>query len=345
MKGNSRIPVDKYLEHALRFSRKEVCISRDLMKWLPAEIVDAHVHCGLPEHVKRLEDEIFRHVISTFPFFSLEHSKSLDEHFYPGKAVRKLRFPMPYSGIDLVAANAYLENEAQGGDRIALAGIPDDSEYTTRMLRTRKFAALKMYYLYQVPPKRKIYEVFPLCVLEETQALGVPIILHLPLPITQSLSDLLRLQRDFPRIKVVLSHLGVAHLPSKELAGVYREAAKHPGTFMDTAMIASSEVVRLALGSFGTERILFGSDEPLSVIRCASYKNPHLGPRLVTDYPYHWADRTEQEQYAALFPELIHAHWSSLEAIREAVCVSQKEGEKSTKERIFRGNSKNLYGF
>jgi hypothetical protein len=334
------------MTYSLELNAIERVLRERFQSWLPDTIIDAHAHCNLGEHVLYREQKMFGHMMTTFPEYSLADSVASHEQFFPGITVRSLRFPQVFRGIDIKAANAYLLRQSPLTDRVALLGIPTDVDYTIRMLAHPRVSALKMYYIFFDPPAQTILQVFPVDVLAVAQEREIPIILHLPRVITRSLGDLLALLESFPRLRVVLAHLGLPHLPVPGLEEAYQRAAAHPNVFMDTAMIPSWEVVALALSTFGPSRLMFGSDEPLHMIRSQVYEHPELGQRLITEYPYHWVDHEEHTRFKHLLHNPVHTLWQALEAIQVALekMGTRKEADKA-KNAIFFENALEIYGF
>jgi predicted TIM-barrel fold metal-dependent hydrolase len=289
------------------------------MSYLPDRLIDCHAHSNLPDHVAGLDDSVYYHMMSTFPYFTLEQSYHVQKVFYPNKAIRTLRFANAYKGINHKAANQYLIDNCIATDRIALCGIPNDVMYTTLMMRHPRIAALKIHPAVFPPRASKIYEYFRPEILEEAQSLRIPIILHLPKIITECADDLRKLLADFPNLTVVIAHLGLPHSPVPGLAETYAEFSLYGNLYMDTAMIPSKDVIKLALDTFGIYRIMFGSDEPLNMIRSTVYHNPLFGERIVTEYLYHWVNHEEHETFGHLAKGAIHTQWQALLAILEAI--------------------------
>src|SRR5947209_17806151 len=104
---------------------------------------------------------------------------------------------------------------------------------------------------------------------------------------------------------------------------------------MDTAMIPSAEVIELAISTFGIERIMFGSDEPLNMIRSVVYDNPVLGQRLATEYRYHWVDPEEHTKYKYIAYGAVHTHWQALEALKAALHKLSPSLQEAAKRLIF----------
>jgi len=291
----------------------------DILAWLPEEIIDVHTHCNLSEHVLEISQEIYNHPISTFPSFTLEDSYEMVRRMYPGKRVRTIRFANAWKGIDHKAANDYLARNSRSGDSVALYGIPTEEEYTIDMLASGRFAALKCYPAFLNPPAQKIYQYFTPAILREAEKMRIPIFLHLPSIITDCVDDLKNLLSDFPDLTVILAHLGLPLLPVPGLQKAYVEIAKCRRVFMDTSIVPSSEVMEIAISEFGPDRILYGSDEPLNLIRAKAYDNPLLGQRFATEYPYHWVCPEERAQYGYLAKGCLSLHCQTLEALRTAL--------------------------
>jgi predicted TIM-barrel fold metal-dependent hydrolase len=339
------LPIKDYFAHAYRMSDSEIKIRDSLMDWLPDEIVDAHAHCNLAAHVVDINPKARQHMLSTFPYFPLEDSERLRTMFFPGKRLRSLRFAKTYRGLDHRAANDYLLEHSPKEDRVALFGLPEDVEYTNQMLRHPRVSALKMYWSYVEPSAEVIYDFFRPEILEEAQANDIPLVLHLPKVIVRSLDDLLQVTRDFPRLRMVLAHLGLSKLVVPGLEEALKEAAKVETIFMDTALNPSADVVAMSLRIFGAERIMFGSDEPLNLIRSVAYEHPEKGQRIVSDYPYHWVDKQEFNEYGHLAKGARHSHWLSMLAIKEAMDRLPAKEQTAAKEWLFRKTAEAVYGF
>ncbi len=342
-----------YYDHAFTLNEAELALRARLLTQVPGLIIDAHVHAGGADHFDEaaLPTHIFGHMMSTFPVVTVEQSQLIDRTFLPGKDVRKVRFAHAFTGIGHQAVNAYLLESSPSSDAVALFGLsncPDDIGYTIDELRSRRYAGLKMYYNASNPPKSQLYDYFPPDVLHVAEAVGVPIILHLPHSLYNSAAEVEQLTAEHPNLKVILAHIGVAHVVKPELDKILRSIAASGNVYVDTSAVENPQLVLSALQQLGYGNVLYGSDEPLSLIRSVVYENPSLGPRLLTDYPYHWADQQEQEQWGHLFTDkFVHAHWRQLQAIVDA--VNQLHESPQTRARvledIFYANAARLFGF
>ncbi len=340
-----QIPVEAYLRDALTLKEGELAKIAEFSEWLPDDIIDCHAHSNLEEHVSYVSEKTFGHMLSTFTYFSIENSKRVHTLLYPGKRIRSLRFPKTFRGIDHYAANEYLLNESDPEDRVAIFGLPQDVPYTGAMLKHPRCSALKMYWSYVEPSAETIYDFFLPEILEEAQACGVPIVLHLPKMITRSLGDLLQMLNDFPRLRVSIAHLGLSKMDVPGLREAL--AALRPFTLvnLDTALNPAGVVYSMALSEVGTERVMFGSDEPLNLIRSIPYEHPVKGQRLMAEFAYHWLANQEHEEFRHLAKFVLHSHWLSMNAAKDAIDAYAPSERGRIKQLVFRDNARSFFGF
>ncbi len=339
----SSIPVDAYLEYALSLTLREKEHIKEFSKWLPNKIIDSHVHSNTRSHCKFLNEYYFHVPDSTFPWFEISKHIKVNHVLYPTSKVRMLIFPMPYRGINHKVANDYILYQTTKNSTITpiLYGIPDDTEYTISMLQKKRFYGLKMYRAYFSPPAQKIKEYFPDQILKHCEEIDIPIILHLPRSLPECIDELLVITKKFPSLRIVLAHLGLVFLPLKNLKKTFLRLNRYESVYLDTAMVTSAKVFKMAFDILGYHRIIFGTDQPLNLIRGKMYKNPTLGVRIATEYSYHWADPKEQKEFSQYATNSVHFHWEILLALKKAV---QSYGEnKNIKNSIFRENAKRVF--
>lgn len=174
------------------------------------------------------------------------------------------------------------------------------------------------------------------------------IILHLPETLVKCEKHLERLLLDFPRQRVVLAHMGVSATSTLDDLGIYSKLSCYENLFMDTSMVIDSMTLKQIFKCFPLQRIMYGTDLPLSLVRGQSYKHPEFGLRIFSSYPYHWINRREVEgqgvKLSKLKPMLIH--WQALLSLEDAIrfIVTKKQQEK-VKEMIFFSTAKEVYSF
>jgi predicted TIM-barrel fold metal-dependent hydrolase len=298
---------------------------RDLLnRELPSSIIDAHVHASEASHFDiQKAQNILNKSASTFPETTIEQSQRIDALLHPGMNVQKLRFAHAFAGIDHKAVNEYLIEQSPERDKVALFGVSENDEeieYTRENLLMGKYSALKMYYCSSGEEKLDLYDYFPKAVLDIAQKVDLPIILHLPKTVSGSMNELKMLVDDYPRLRIMLAHIGVTWTHPSNFNVTMAEIASFKNVFVDTSGVTNSSVIQTAIEHLGYERVLYGSDEPLNLLREFTYVNPSLGPRLLTDYPYHWVDQEEYEANKHLLPEnLMYCELQQVDALLVAI--------------------------
>lgn len=310
---------DPYLQFAFDFSERERHIQSVLNEWLPDTIVDVHCHANGAQAARELTPTARRQVRASFPAFSVEESILLTPLIYPGKTIRRIRFSNPYRGIDHKLANSYLLENSPAFDEVALCGLPDDVDYTVRELGTGNYVGLKMYPFYFEPPANKILEYFPDDILAAAEDADLPIILHTFKLLADCIEEVIDIAVRFPRLRIVLAHLGRHQAASARTLEVYRVVARFPQFYTDVSMATNTDVYKQVLATFGPERVLFGTDEPFNLLRYIDYEHPILGRRLVSTYPYHWLDESQRKEYGHLAANAMLVHWQMMTALKQAL--------------------------
>ncbi|MFQ6118340.1 MAG: amidohydrolase family protein [Methanosarcinales archaeon] len=340
----SSIPVDAYFEYALSLTSKEQKLIREFSKWLPNEIIDAHAHSNTKRQWKLIDDYYLSHLPGTFPWFEVSKHMKVNRILYPAIKVKMLLSPFTYRGTDHRTANNYIVRQATQNPQIipVACGISNDIDYTITILETRNFHGLKMYSEYFPPSTHKISQYFPNRVLRYCNEENFPIILHLPQPVIRRREELVSITKKFPDLKIILAHMGLAYLPIESLKKTFSLLSRYKKINLDTAMVTSAEVFKAAFEILGYHRIIYGTDQPLNLVRGRMYHNPTLGIRVATEYPYHWVDLKEQRKFSRYAKDAVLLHWEILLALQKAI---QMYGEsKNIKNCIFRKNAKRVFG-
>lgn len=344
---------EHYIEHALTMSDVEAELRDQLLPQLPNSIIDSHTHAAVPNDFdhESLPAHVHQHMMSTFPTFGIDDSHHATDMLFPGKRVSKARFAHAFAGIDKRAVNEYLAGDPSPSDYPVLFGVsdtPEDIDYTIAQIESGAFRGLKMYYFASDPPKYGLFEYFPRPVLDAAQKAEIPIILHLPHSLYRSEEEVEQLSEEYPDLKVILAHIGVANLPKPELDVILPRFAQLPNVYVDTALVDADGIAIKALQHMGPKKVLYGSDEPLNLLRTVTYFNPELDTaRVLTDFPYHWADPVEQTKYrSSAQTAFIHNHWLQIATLLDGIAAttnSPAERQEVT-EMVFRTNAEQLFG-
>jgi hypothetical protein len=333
------IPADCYFSAALALSAEEGERLEAALAVLPGSIIDAHSHVARHQDVRALSAEILGHIASTFPIYSLEMAAAAKRVLWRGKQLRSARMAHAVAGYRHAAINEYLQSELPAGDFLVAFGLASSPSAVQRLLARGGVAALKMYFHSVDPPLRTISEVFPDPVLRVAEAARVPIVLHLPTSLPDGLDEVRTVVTRYPLLPIILAHLGGhgGQTLTPQHPAAFRAIAELPTVYMDTALVLDRKLVHGAVQALGLHRILFGTDEPLSLIRASSYVHPRLGSRLYAP-EYHWSrDNDTPEELSSRVPTLLHIQM--LEAIIDAV-----DRDQQSLQAIFHDNALRLFG-
>ena len=107
--------------------------------------------------------------------------------------------------------------------------------------------------------------------LEYLNEKSLAVTLHIPRkgrfadPLNQR--QMIGLCEKYPRIKFIFAHIGRAYFMRNILESNLQEFVQYPNAYFDTAMINSVEIMKYTFDHFPAERVLFGTDSPIALLR------------------------------------------------------------------------------
>jgi hypothetical protein len=279
-----------------------------LEDWVPAGIIDAHIHVTNPDHRLRPETEEMRHqywVNEVFAPLAADTADHCNATVFPGRDVTCLAFGTPSLVFDLDAGNEYARTQclARGWHSLALLRPQWNAERVAQELDKPGVIGVKPYYaLIGSSTKTRdtyieasIFDFLPHHALEVLNARGAWVTLHVPhadrLGHPQNIAEVKEIRRRYPRITLVIAHLGRSYtLPHAEES--LPLLADDPGLYFDISAVLNPTVLKLALETLGPERLLYGTDNPIFYMRG---RRQWDGRRYInrTSYPFHF--NTERE--------------------------------------------------
>jgi predicted TIM-barrel fold metal-dependent hydrolase len=253
-----------------------------LQKFLPRRIIDIHTHVyrtrdlAAPVSPKNRPARIVTwpaRVASENPIEELMETYRL---MFPDKQVTPLIFPTLPRGDDVHTQNAYLAKVCR---RHHVPGLiwsdPNwDAKELERRIKAGGFVGAKSY-LSMAPsylPKNEIrcLDFFPAHQLEVHNKHGWAIMLHIPrdgrLQDPVNLAQMLEIEREFPRVKVIIAHVGRAYC-NHDVGKAFEILAASKRMFFDFSANTNAWVFEQLIRAIGTKRILFGSDLPITRMR------------------------------------------------------------------------------
>lgn len=298
-------------------------VYEELLPWLPDKIIDCHAHIGLAEHVGPVAPERFEAIWA----LEIARSQTWEEladyyrFFFPKQEVSALAFGWVYQEVDIDANNDYVLKGALDPVNKVCALYVTKPEWDASLIEqamSQGFIGIKPYP--DLAPQGlecSIYDFLPHSHLKVIDRLGGVIMLHLPrkgrIADPDNIRELLEISDKYPSIRLIVAHIGRAFcLPTAE-KGLSRLVDTN--IYFDTAANLNADVFEYAIRTVGLDRILFGSDLPILVMRGV---REHVGEKYInyTDGNYSWNNNRKSPEEEAGYTYYIY---EELKAIIEAV--------------------------
>lgn len=248
--------------------------------FLPDELTDIHAHCWLdgfrvprPPGSPRRAAAWPALVARDNSFESLEETYRL---LFPGKRCRALVFGFPDREYDVDVSNDYVASSGRPQNFYPLLLAQPHwsaNEFSARLDRDR-FLGAKVYLNFapdHIPGNEiRIFDFAPHHQLEVLDQRGGILILHIPRPARLrdpvNLHEMIELERRYPRIQTVIAHVGRAYCGS-DLGDAFERLSNSPSLLFDISANTNEEVFASAIDAVGPQRLLFGSDLPITRMR------------------------------------------------------------------------------
>jgi predicted TIM-barrel fold metal-dependent hydrolase len=251
--------------------------------FMPARIVDAHVHVDEPSTriVEMTEAKRKQYwVAEVCEPMRAEELERADAVVYPGRDVSHLTMALPNLEFDMDADNAYVQRESARRDWPTLTVLNPhwNAERIARELATPGVIGLKPYYsmISNDPDTRDkhieadIFDFLPHVALEQLDARGGWVTLHVPkadrLGHPSNIAQIRELRERYPNVVVVIAHFGRCYTLAHAQAAL-PQLADDDGLYWDCSAVMNPAVYRYALDLLGPQRILYGTDNPFFYMR------------------------------------------------------------------------------
>lgn len=249
-----------------------------LARWLPPQLIDVHTHIWKQSFLKPDPVAIQRGV--TWPSLVAAENPVEDllwtyRALFPDQQVKPLVFGYPSRQYDTERQNDYVRAAAlsHGLPALALAEPQWEAGQLHALLTSGGYYGCKVYLNFApawLPEKElRIYDFLPPHQLEVLDQLGQIVMLHIPrdnrLRDAVNIAQLLEIDRRYPRIRLIVAHVGRAYC-SEDLGDALEQLADSRLLFDFSANTNSTVFYRL-IQAVGSQRILFGSDLPITRMR------------------------------------------------------------------------------
>jgi uncharacterized protein len=278
----------------------------EFSSFLPEEIYDFHIHLWKKEFIKTpIKPE--RRVANPFlddqliNGFTYEDFKQKYGAIFPGRKINGLFFGLPLKEFDLEKSNNFISGICNSSGSCGLY-IPEPNQKVIPASFFRDgFIGFKPYpdlANFESPDdfaKLDInvshFDFISPQILEFADAYGLVLLIHIPrkgrLRDKQNIEELGKISRDYKNIKIILAHAGRSYC-FEDIKDSIDAIKELKNIYVDLAMINDFLVNRLLIKELGPERVLFGSDSGISLLKG---KNIEINNRhyFVTEEPKVWS--------------------------------------------------------
>jgi uncharacterized protein len=268
---------------------------RELGDFLPDRIIDVHTHVWLDRHKRHAPEEHAR-TVSWPSLVAKECSiEDLEKSFavmFPGRRAKALIFSSISRGDDVEAMNAYIaESGRSRGHPTLMYAFPEwSAKDLERKLRAGRFLGVKVYLnltpAYLPRQEIRIFDFLPPHQLDVLDRGRRVVMLHIPrdgrLRDPVNLAQMLEIERNWPRVRLIIAHVGRAYC-DEDMGDAFERLSATKDMVFDFAANTNAAVFERAIRTFGPERCLFGSDLPITWMRmrriCEGGRYVNLVPR------------------------------------------------------------------
>lgn len=321
--------------------RDRELFDRELNSFVPSEIFDAHAHWYRADHFPA--DSVPGLVKSGPPVAgSAEFDREIGQ-IIPNRRTEGLFFPFPGARVDVDAENAFLHQELlkRPGSRGQMLITPaQDPEFIRETVRRCRFVGLKCYHVFS--PRRPTFDSLIEEFLPEEQVKvahdeGLSITLHMvrsrALADAANQTTIRRYCERYPNMRLILAHAARGFNAHHTIMGI-DSLRGLDNVWFDTSAVTDSGAIEAIITTLGHNRVLYGSDFPVSHLRgrCVALGDSFL-----------WisADNTDLNvPYAKL--ELALVGHESLRTLKVAAMSTRLTD--SQVEDVFSRNARGLFG-
>lgn len=309
-------------------ARNRRIFEEELAAFLPARILDFHVH--IFDHSALPPGETWScagHPIAAYDY--ADFAADLAD-VYPERETSAVCFGLPNLRFDKGANDRYV---AQARDRTRWFPLrlydPRETDIPAlrREILENGFLGLKPYldYVRKADLNQvEIHEMLPAPVMEMANELRLIVMLHIPRK--ERLADpcnqrqIVELCQRYPRVSVVLAHIGRAYY-LKSVVGHLDRLKDLPNLYYDLAMVNHWEVMEYLFQTVPADRILYGTDIPIAL---APGKSVEINDQYTYVTPVPWSLSISDDHGKIIFTSFLY---EELRAIRRAVERSGKSRE------------------
>lgn len=310
---------------------------QELLPWMPERIFDCHVHVSRAENCGPISPERLKYLwaVEAGIFQTWSQLRARYDALFPNQQVEALVFGGVYQEQNLEGDNDYVRmgvTDPTSMSKGLFVIRPDWSADRIAEAMADGFLGIKPYP--DLAPRgseeASIFDFAPHEHLAMLDSLGGVMMLHLPRPgrlgDSENISELRELRQKYPSIRLIVAHIGRSYCLPTALAGL-PHFADDPGIYFDTAANLNADVFQYALEILGPDRILYGSDLPITMMRGV---REHVGDSYInyTDGDFSWNMNRKSAEDEATYTFYIYEELRALIKAVECAGMGKAEFEK-----------------
>lgn len=312
-------------------------IYEELAEFLPQRVFDSHIHTGLPEHIVALSDErkasklgFFLDVALVFECNAYEFAQGVRATLFPEQRIEGLYFGYPFRETDLDANNAYVACLIR--DR-GVQGLymprPDSSREELDRAFDSGFIGFKPYPDLVTDKgfaEMRLADYVPPVLWEVAHDRGAIILIHLSRPgrlyDPYDIQDMSEACLRYPNARVIMAHIGRPYIPSMIRDGIPAPYKALRNLWFDICPICESGVLEVAIREVGPQRLLFGTDSPVTTMR--GRLGEWQGDRkFFSDMDFPWNTAREPAEKEAQYTFFVYEQLLGLKKAAQATHLSR----------------------
>jgi glutamate-1-semialdehyde 2,1-aminomutase len=245
---------------------------RELASFVPPRIYDAHVHFYEVSQFQGSPPVLCAKGPTSAGWDAFQqHIRDL----MPGREIAATCFGFPAVRVDFAAANAFVASECRRGDCRGQMLIEPSMEpdFIRQSVAEHGFVGLKPYHLFA--RKKPTFEAhipsyLPECHMRVAHDLGLTITLHIvrsrALADAENQETVRHYATTYPHARLILAHAARGFNPHHTIEGIH--ALRGLGNvWFDASVVTDAGAIEAIIGVMGHERVLYGSDFPVSHLR------------------------------------------------------------------------------
>ena len=248
---------------------------KELNSFLPDEFIDFHTHVDKLSFEKWGESNGGSTWVSKI-YTELPVDDLLEWYniMFPNQKVTPLIFGACGCNIDKVNDYVRDEKEIHGFPTLYRTSYDMPADEIEEKVKAGGFLGLKPY-LSNCPPylpakEIRIYDFLPHEHLEIANKNGWIIMLHIPrdgrLKDPVNIAQLMEIEKKYPNAKLVVAHIGRAYA-KEDIGNAVDSLGKTKNMMFDFTANVCDDAIRACIEAVGSERLIFGSDMPVSIMR------------------------------------------------------------------------------